>query len=646
MTRPLVPLLLAGCFCIPGVAFGSAPDLSRPPSSSDLAGVESSGGLAEFRNALGDALASQWHPSRKGTPGSSDQSAFGAWVDLYQWLDLLESDEAAVTRRWLSRHLSMTSEKTAQGENVQVTIHQPGTPLVRRYDELQQRATRQLSSDPAMLGRAMAELVAQPFVSRNGPLIGRLDPAFVSAMLKDPAFLNAWGNAVGEDDFAPKVLLNLESIWKAHPQDWKEYLNLALAISIVHDQPAPNWWPHRQVLQKDVPRKEIPPAEMFGTIVRAFREGKLRMDPRKLEARELKFVVDAPLKAEEFDSIRNTGTLAKEDPARAFASIRYDNARVAKNAYVWPWGDYSLERIRKRGGICVDQAYYAAVTGKALGIPTIFFAGFGKDGGHAWTGYLKGKDAWNLNVGRNEAGNYATGDGLDPQNWTPITDHDIAMLTLASRNPGERDAVRRDLVMAVNFRRRNDAGAEGRAIQSALARCPSNPLIWDAKEDWLVRTGSPAGELKAHHQDAIRQFAGYRDLKVQHEEALARVTSLNGETKAAEQISKKIVKENQGVRADLSADAAMRLITDRVEAGDVKGALNEYGRQLYLQGTTGGGNFFYRVTAPLSSLFVSKGRPDLARRVLVGGYNTLNPPKGSPVAQDFRRLWIAAGGKP
>lgn len=646
MTRPLVPLLLAGCLCFPRVAFGAAPDLSRPLVASDLAGIASSGGLAEFRNALGDALASQWQPSRKGAPGSSDQPVFGAWVDLYHWLDLLESDEAAVTRRWLSRHLSMTSEKTPGGENVQVTIHQPGTPLVRRYDELQQRVTRQLSSDPAMLGRAMGELVAQPFSSRNGPLIGRLDPGFVSVTLKDPGFLNAWGNAVGEDDFAPKVLLNLESIWKTHPQDWKEYLNLALAIAGVHDQPAPEWWPHRQVLRKDVPRKELPPAEMFGKIVRAFREGKLRTDPRKLEARELKFVVDAPLKPEEFDSVRDTATLAKEDPERAFSAIRYDHARVARNAYAWPWGEYSLARIRKHGGICVDQAYYAAVTGKALGIPTIFFAGLGKDGGHAWTGCMKGRGAWNLNVGRNEAGNYATGDGLDPQNWTPITDHDIAMLTLASRNPGERDAVRRDLVMAVNFRRRNDAEAEGRAIQSALARCPSHPLIWDAREDWLVRTGSPAAELKAHHQAAIRQFAGYRDLKVQHEEALARVTSLNGETKAAEQISKKIVKENRSVRADLSADAAMRLIADKVEAGDVRGALNEYGRQLCLQGTTGGGNFFYRVTAPLSTLLVSKGRPDLARRVLVGGYNTLNPPKGSPVAQDFRRLWVAAGGKP
>ena len=220
------------------------------------------------------------------------------------------------------------------------------------------------------------------------------------------------------------------------------------------------------------------------------------------------------------------------------------------------------------------------------------------------------------------------------------------MLTLGSRNPSEHGAVRRDLVMAVNFRRRNNAEAEGVALQSALSRSPSNPLIWDAREDWLVRTGSPATELKAHHEAAIRQFSGYRDLKVQHEEALARVTSENGEQKASERISQRIVRENQGVRADLSASAGMQLISRKVDAGDVKGALNEYGRQLYLQGASGGGNFFYGVTAPLASLFLAKGHPDLARRVLAEGYSTLSPGKGSPIAQDFRRLWIAAGGKP
>lgn len=639
------PLILAGSLIPWCIAFGSLPDLSRPPDPATLASISRAGELPGFRLSLGDALAAGWSAPARGVGGACARESFGRWVDLYQWIDLLESDEAAVTRRWLARHLSMKGEATPRGQNVQVTIHQPGTPLVRRYDALHHRVTEQMASDPAMLGRVMGELVAQPFSSRNGPLVARLDPGFLAATISDPAFLKAWDNALSEDDFAPKALLNLEAIWRAYPNEWKEFQELAIAVSLVHDQPVPAWWPHRQVVQKDVPRVVPQSADLFGGIVRAFREGRLRKDPRQLDAKELKFVIDAPLTPAEFEGIRSSPSLSREDPARAFASIRYDQGRVIRGAYVWPWGVYSLAQIRKRGGICIDQAYYSAMSGKALGIPSILFAGLGNDGGHAWTGFLRGKDAWDLDVGRSGGGNCPTGEALDPQNWTPITDHDIEMLKLHSRSRGESDAARRDLAMAVNFRRRNDAPGEGAAIQSALSRCPNNPLLWDAREDWLVRTGSSSSEIKAHHKQAIRQFARYRDLRTQHEEALARISAESGDKRAAELISKKIVKENQGIRSDLSAGAEMRLIRSRMEAGDVRGALDEYARQLSRQGTAGKGDFFYRVTGPFASQLLSRGRPDLARRVLIAGYNTLKPAPGSLVEKDLRKLWIEAGGR-
>lgn len=645
MMLRVLPLLLAGSLLSLGIASGAAPDISLPPDPAALVSVCRSGQLAGFRVALGDALAAGWSPSVRGFAGSSSRESFGRWVDLYQWIDLLESDEAAVTKRWLARHLSMKGEATPHGQNVQVTIHQPGTPLVRRYDALHHRVTGQVASDPGMLARVTGELVAQPFSSRNGSLIGRLDPQFVEATITDPAFLKAWGNAVTEDDFAPKALLNLEAIWRAWPGEWREFPELAIAVALVHDQPAPAWWPHRQVLQKDVPRMTPDPADLFGRIVRASREGRLRRNLRQLDAEVLKYVVDAPLSPGEFAGIRDSPSLSREDPASAFGSIRYDQGRVTRGAYGWPWGSYSLARIRKKGGICVDQAYYSAMSGKALGIPTIFFAGLGKEGGHAWTGYLRGRDAWDLNVGRSGGGNCATGEALDPQNWTPITDHDIEMLKIHARGGAERDAARRDLAMAVNFRRRNDAAGEGAAIQSAISRSSNNPLLWDAKEDWLVRTGSSPAEIKDHHRNAIRQFDRYRDLKTQHEEALARISAESGDRRTAEQISKKIVRENQGVRSDLSADAAMRLIRERMDAGDTKGALNEYARQLSIQGAAGGGNFFYRVTGPFASLLLSKGRPDLARRVLIAGYNTIKPAPGSLVERDLQKLWLEAGGK-
>ena len=374
--------ILFGC----GFLQGEAVETSLPPDYQKLAADFRGGGLSQVRNSLGDALASEWRPCRAGFPGSCSLRNFAGWVDLYQWLDLLESDEAAVTKRWLSRHISMSLEKRPKGENVKATILQPGSPLVCRYDDLQHRGTEQLARDPATLGRVMDELVAPAFVSRNGPLLGRLDPGFVAATAADSGFLKQWSESFSEDDFAPKVLLNLQSIWKAHPEDWHEFLSLAIAIAVVKDQPAPDFWPHHQVSQRDIPRMEMQPDDLFAHWVRACREGKLMMDPRRLEAKELKFVIDAPVAPSEFDWVRNSRAPSRQNLRETFASVNYDRGRVTRQLFIWPWGSYRLSSIRAHGGICVDQAYYAAVWGKALGIPTIFFAGQGTAGGMPGSG--------------------------------------------------------------------------------------------------------------------------------------------------------------------------------------------------------------------------------------------------------------------
>ena len=597
-----------------------------------------------FRDQLGDALVNRWHPSVKGVHGSSGDDSFARWIDLYQWIDLLDSGEAPVTKRWLSRHLSVQGEKTSAGEKLQVTIHQPGSTLVRRYDDLQHRATEQLTRDPVMMGRVIDQLVSKPFTSRNGPLIGRLDPAFVETTVSDPEFLKSWSACFSEDDFAPKVILNLQEIWKAHPGEWHEFLNLALALAVIMDQPAPDFWPHRQVNQRDLPRRQLSPVESFGDWVKAFHHGRLRMDPRHLDVGNLKYAVDAPIDPSELEWVRASPDLFRQDARRAFASIAYDKERVERQLFLWPWGAYRLSSIRKHGGICVDQAYYAALSGKALGIPTIFFAGQGNEGGHAWVGQWKGTAAWDLNAGRYEGQNFATGEALDPQNWTPITDHDLEVTIGHPAYRAEEMAARRDLVMAWNFRRRGDAEGEGKAISSALIASPNYPVIWDAREDWLVRTGSNPAELRAHHEAAIRQFSRYRDLKSQHQEALVRLSLASGNRNHASSLSQKIIHENLASRTDLSADAAGALISSQLASGDINAAVEEFYRQLIVQGGRGGGEFFTKVTMPLALELIRRGSLQRARYVISRTYWSLKPHQGTPLDVDMRNLWVKAGG--
>jgi hypothetical protein len=639
-----LPLGLVAIVGFTSVLSGAELDLSRPPDRESLVAVVRAGRLAAFRDELGDALAFKWQTALNGDSGSSCRPVLARWIDLYQWIDLLESEEAPVTKRWLSRHLSAQEEKTSAGDKVQIIIHQPGSPLVHRYDELQHRATEQLTRDPVLMERVMDQLVAKPFIPRNGPLIGRLDPAFVEATVTDPEFLNRWSSCFREDDFAPKFLLNLQEIWKAHPQDWREFLNLALALSVVMDQPPPEFWPHHQVNQRDLPKKRVTPSEAFGQWVNAFRSGRLREDPRILDVGKLKFVVDAPIDPSELEWVRGLSGSSHGSAARKFFSITYDKSRMEKHLFVWPWGRYSLSSIRTHGGICVDQAYYAAISGKAEGIPTVFFCGEGNEGGHAWVGQWKGPAGWDLRVGRYEGQNFATGEALDPQNWIPITDHDLELAAKRSTNSVNEEAARRDLVMAWNFRRRGNAEDEGKAILSALHVCPENPDLWDAKEDWLMRTGSSPRELRAHHEAAIRQFSNYRDLKTQHEEALVRLSLASGDRNHAVSLSERIIHENLGKRSDLSADAAGTLISSQIAAGDINAAVEEFYRQLIVQGGHGGGEFFSKVTLPLALELIRRGSMPRARYVISRTYWSLKPQQGSPLDIDLRNLWVKAGG--
>ena len=106
---------------------------------------------------------------------------------------------------------------------------------------------------------------------------------------------------------------------------------------------------------------------------------------------ELKFVVDHLL-AQERNGMGTSKRLFTAGPpfAKAFKSIQYDKPRLSAGVFSWPNGPYTLASISERGGICVDQAYFSSMSGKAKGIPTLTFVGQGSGGGHAWFGFLKG----------------------------------------------------------------------------------------------------------------------------------------------------------------------------------------------------------------------------------------------------------------
>ncbi|NJK93267.1 MAG: hypothetical protein HC904_16525, partial [Blastochloris sp.] len=76
---------------------------------------------------------------------------------------------------------------------------------------------------------------------------------------------------------------------------------------------------------------------------------------------ELKFVVDSSISLDELRYARRSSKIPRNKFERAFSFIKYDFTRIQSQAFVWPHPSYRLADIEEQGGICVDQAYYAAM---------------------------------------------------------------------------------------------------------------------------------------------------------------------------------------------------------------------------------------------------------------------------------------------
>lgn len=158
----------------------------------------------------------------------------------------------------------------------------------------------------------------------------------------------------------------------------------------------------------------------------------------------LVYVVDAAATIDELE-----WALAEHRGDRAvgerFFDIDYDHdhARTGSAKKVTERG-FTIQNIRKYGGVCADQCHYAVTVGKAIGVPTAYVVGRGGEVGHAWVGYLEsqGRRArWNFDVGRYDEYQGVLGVVMDPQTRGSIGDDELGLLArLASVSERQRHA--------------------------------------------------------------------------------------------------------------------------------------------------------------------------------------------------------------
>jgi len=585
------------------------------------------------RDAIAKSLTQNYQPGSSTSPGTTGRTTYKSWLLLWKWTELLSRNETDEARRLVIPHLYLRSG------NTNATVLNPGAKpaadMVPAPADLVQKITGTARN---LANAARVLLPPDAPAPKDQTLLALVPPNIVSEWTADESFLQTLFDTLSPGDYAPGVLRSLVAIRQAQPAKFKEYLNLAVAIAVVDDQKMPVFWPHRQVTTDLVPVKLQPAADWFAYWVKTNESGGTYFDLRKLTPEQLKFVVDAPLEPEELDWARKNIRHTRDDFAKTFSDITYSAQRARDNIVSWTDSPYTLANIKQQGGICVDQAYYSMIAGKAHGLPTLFFAGQGVDGGHAWFGYLKGTDRWELDCGKYINQNFSAGIALDPQTWTSISDHQLAFITENFHSRPEYAASRDDLVVAGLLEVKGDTALAAKAYDSAIAVCSRNADAWDAKTAFLERTGAGVPVLTAHHQAALRQFSSLPDLKAQHQKALAELAASAGDTAKADALTHQITLQNQDGRTDIAVDVAADKVTALVQAKKFSEALTEHDNQLTTLGRKAGGSFFYKVTQPLVETLVANNSLAFAKQALDNARTTLAPEANSALARDMQTL--------
>jgi hypothetical protein len=438
------------------------------------------------------------------------------------------------------------------------------------------------------------------FAVHKRPLSDHVSPALQAWLLGNTDFSAEFFSLVSPCDLLTNSFDILSELQARYPQKFPAYANLALAIALVYDVPPPPNWPHSQVAAAALPRVLPDPAAAFAFWVHADETGQTLQPLSRLTAGELKFVVDIAAPASELEWAQHHISTPLSGLGDVYRMVRYRVDRVQQDQYMWPEARYDLATILDKGGICVDQAYFACEVGKAKGVPTLFFCGAGSDAWHAWFGYLDQNRHWQLDAGRYANQQFVTGLALDPQTWGPISDHDLKFLAEGFRLlPSWRQAcVNADF--AALYLAANQFADAAHAARIAVNYEPRHLLAWETLLTALGHLGTSQREIEATLSRAKLAFRNYPDIEAAFVRMIAESMRERGETSAAEVEESEFAHKVAPERVDLNIDHAADLINHSMATDGAEVQIRTYYGILKTYGQGAGMEFFSRIVQPFA----------------------------------------------
>jgi tetratricopeptide (TPR) repeat protein len=378
--------------------------------------------------------------------------------------------------------------------------------------------------------------------------------------------LRAFLDMITPQDNRPEVYRIVETLYDHDPKGRDDYRRLILALALVWDQPRPQ--PHPQMGQGQLPFAG-PIAKRYDYFHDLYASKRADIPYARLSVAALTSVIDTPVPLAELEWVRQN--VRPTNWERKFFDIRYDERRLEREAYQWPHGPYTLEAIKERGGICTDQAYYATLCARAYGVPALLFVGEGRRGGHAWYGYMKGTEKWEMDIGRYTYDKLAVGYARNSQTNQLMSDHELSFLCdRALHDDDFSDAARLGRLAFVLWKLGYLAGARQTAERS-LEKSPLYELPWTVQEEILKEAQDWRGlaDLLARQATACRRYPDLvASVNTRQAEALRKL----GDDTAADRLLKRNVRNLDDDRDDLARSLVSEQVRIAYEKGDYPGA--------------------------------------------------------------------------
>ncbi|MEC9036261.1 MAG: hypothetical protein VX646_06805 [Verrucomicrobiota bacterium] len=441
---------------------------------------------------------------------------------------------------------------------------------------------------------------------------------------------------VSETDDKIKFVQILSELLESDKRKFERYMNLAVAVALVWDEPFPDSWPHPNVNRSDLPIGGLDPLAVFNFYVSSHEMGKLKIGLDRLSIRELCFVIDTPVQLAELKYAQQIKLKSFKDLERLYKIIPYDQQRINNQSYEWPHGPYRLIDIgAKRGGICMDQSYFAAHAAKSQGIPAILFMGQGRSGGHAWVGYLESRGRWKLNAARWASENYPVGFAYDPQTWERISDAQFEFYLKSNGDSPSR--VKGKSVLAWALLNKGSPQFES-LLRLASKIMPRSKEPWQIELNFLNERNASLNEMRVFWLRWISNFKEEKGTKAKGQIELLKVLRSLELDSAAMKLGRQIVSENRSGRFDLGITVASDEVFDLQRLKKWTEAHRKYKLTLEQFQSSSGGHLFYNLIEPYVRNCLLDRRMSEASDAMALAGKIIKPVKNTILYNDLEKL--------